>query len=444
MAEEFDMPIDGENADDRSPESQPRRKAVVKKRAVKRVVATRRRAIQEFDQPEEEPSFFSHSRPRISIDAATHTPHKVNLYRRLALTFMSATVIVVLIIAFFTFQRATVTIAQDAIPVAAAFAAEISENPASSGAFNGVVVTVTTSTESTFKPTTVTDKPGKAHGTVIVHNDGSAPQPLVATTRFLSDGGVLFRLSRAVTVPARSTASAEVVADKQGKEGDIGPTKFTIPGLNPAQQKIVFGESKQAMTGGSSKAGVVSQGDIDKAQEEARKALLEIGQRELTSINVPQGHGVLYTTVNIKAVSSAKPGDEVGDFKIVSSGTMAYVAYPKSAVFAAADREVQSKTPTPYHTVVFLSDAPVVSLQSINVEKKTATLQIYREGRAVLDARSAAFQPAMFMGQTRQQISDQIKSIKGVASVAVKFFPPWIEHAPKVPTRIEVKILPVK
>lgn len=437
--EEFDLPIDGEGDEPSAPKA--RRKAPARKRVpAKRAVASRRRAISEYSEPEEE-SFFSHARPRISIDAATNAPRKVNLYRRLALTFMSATIVVVAIIAFFTFQRASITVKQTATPVAASFSAEIMETP--SGApqvFAGVVVTVTTSTERIFKPTATVDKPGKAHGTVTVHNTGATPQSLVATTRFLSESGVLFRAVKAVSVPVGGTAQVEIAADKPGPEGDIPAGRFTIPGLNAAQQKLVYGITSNPMTGGSGKVGAVSQGDIDKAQEEARKALLEIGQRELTSVNVPQGHDVLYTTVNIKAESSAKPGDEVSDFKIISSGTMAYVAYPKTALFAAADREVQTKAPTPYHKVVFVNDAPVVSLQSINVEKKSAILQIYREGRAVLDSRSAAFQPSMFMGQSREQVTDQIKSIKGVTEVDISFFPPWIDRAPKVPTRINVQI----
>lgn len=89
---------------------------------------------------------------------------------------------------------------------------------------------------------------------------------------------------------------------------------------------------------------------------------------------------------------------------------------------------------------MFLNEAPTVSLQTIDVAKKIATLQIYREGSAVLDARVGALQPSMFMGQTRTQITDQIKSIKGVAGVDVTFMPPWIDRAPGVSSRINVEI----
>lgn len=438
MRDDLDLPIDGESENERP---KPRRRVAARKRPVKRAATTRRAApVYDMEEEDDRPAQI-HERPRISIDAATNVPRKVNLYRRLAMTFLSATVVVVGIIAFFTFQKATISIKQESIPVAASFSAEISESGTTSTVgFQGVVVAVTTSTEALFQPSTTIDKPGKSHGTITVYNNGATPQSLVATTRFLSEGGVLFRAVNAVSVPVHGTATAEIAADKPGPEGDIPAGKFTIPGLNAAQQKLVYGESSQKMTGGAGKVGVVTQADIDSAQESARKSLLEIGQKELTSVKVPTGSDVLYATVNIKAVSSAKVGDQVSEFKITTSGTMAYVAYPKSSLFTAADREVQAKAPTAYHKIVFVNDAPAISLQSIDVAKKSAILQIYREGKAVLDPRSAALQPSMFMGQSKSQISDQIMSIKGVTSVNVNLMPPWIDSAPKVPGRITVNI----
>ena len=438
MRDDLDLPIDGESGVSRP---KVKRRVATRKRPIKRAAVTRRAApVYDMEEEDDRP-MQTRERPRISIDAATNAPRKVNLYRRLAMTFLSATVVVVGIIAFFTFQKATISIKQDAIPVAASFSAEISESSTTSTfGFQGIVVAVTTSTEALFQPSKTIDKPGKSHGTVTVYNNGSNPQSLVATTRFLSEGGVLFRAVNAVSVPAQGTATVEIAADKPGLEGDIPAGKFTIPGLNAAQQKLVYGESSQKMTGGAGKVGLVTQADIDSAQESARKTLLEIGQHELTSVKVPSGSDVLYTTVNIKAVSSAKVGDQVSEFKITTSGTMAYVAYPKSALFTTADREVQAKAPTAYHKVVFVNDAPAISLQTIDVAKKSAILQIYREGKAVLDTRSAALQPSMFMGQSKVQISDQITSIKGVTAVNVTLMPPWIDSAPKVPARITVNI----
>lgn len=459
MPEDFDLPIDGEFDESSGGDDQParkrravtpaRRKVATPIRAAKRVVR-RAAPVRHSEDEYEEIAAPLRSRPRIAIDAATSAPRRVNMYRRLALSFLAATICVIGIIVFFTFQRASVTVTQEPMSLAATFGVVIandaatatvaSSTPASTQVFQGIVMAVTTSTEQSFTPSTTSDKPGKSHGNVIVHNNGATPQSLVATTRFLSESGVLFRAVKPVVVPPHSTATVEIAADKPGAQGDVPATRFTIPGLAAAQQKVVFGTTDKPMSGGNAKVGTVSQADIDKAQEHVRKQLFEIGQNSLNAVQIPTGFELLYTPVNIKAESSAKAGDQTDQFTVTLSGTMAFVAYPKDVIFAAADREVQNKLPTPYHKVVFVNEAPIVSLQTINVENKTAILQIYREGRAELDARSVAFQPAQFIGRSKQEIMDQIKTIKGVKEVDVALFPFWVERAPKTSSRIQVQI----
>lgn len=441
--EELDLPIDGEFDDD-EPEAEQedaprpvRRVRASKKRVTKRAAPKRRRVAVVYEDDTPIPT----SRPRINIQAATSAPKKVNLYRRLSFLFFGATLAVVAVIAFFTFQRAAVAVTYETLPVASTITVSVGESlTTSTTSFPGLVVAITTSTEKIFNPTASSERPGKARGTITVHNEGGAPQPLVATTRFLSEGGVLFRLVRAVTVPARGTVQAEIVADKAGRDGDIGPSKFTIPGLNASLQKVVYGVSNAPMIGGSGKIGVVSQQDIDKASEEVRKMLFDVGQKHLSSVVVPSGFDILHTPVNIKVDAGVKAGEETGPFTVRAVGTLALVAYPKIGVFAAADRDVQTKSPTPYHKVVFVNEAPTVSLKSLDVPTKIAQLQLYREGRAVLDERAAAFQPVQFMGRSAGEIAESIKSIRGVTRVETQFFPPWMERAPKVPSRISVTL----
>ncbi len=124
----------------------------------------------------------------------------------------------------------------------------------------------------------------KARGTVTIYNEySSSPQPLVATTRFISSDGKLFRLLRKVIVPGETivngqmkagSVKAEVEADESGKEFNIGPDKFTIPGFKnrPNKYKKFYAKSEQSMSGGGNgneKVGVVVQADIDKAKRDA-------------------------------------------------------------------------------------------------------------------------------------------------------------------------------
>jgi hypothetical protein len=105
----------------------------------------------------------------------------------------------------------------------------------------------------------------KARGKLTIYNEySSQPQSLVATTRFLTGDGKMFRLVSAVIVPGMTqnqgqtqagSVEADVAADQTGENYNISPSKFTIPGFqgsgNDKYTKI-YAESKDAMAGGSS------------------------------------------------------------------------------------------------------------------------------------------------------------------------------------------------
>lgn len=123
----------------------------------------------------------------------------------------------------------------------------------------------------------------KAKGKISIYNEfSSAPQTLVATTRFLSEDEKLFRLVQTVVVPGTTkvgdeikpgVVEAEVVADEAGEQYNIGPAKFSIPGFkNSGNEKYakIYGRSSAAMTGGgdgNEDVKVISEKDINDAKD---------------------------------------------------------------------------------------------------------------------------------------------------------------------------------
>ncbi len=138
---------------------------------------------------------------------------------------------------------------------------------------------------------------GKARGTVkIINHYSSAAQPLVATTRVLSEEGKLFRLINGVTVPGMEgeepgEVEVKVIADQPGADYNIEPASFTIEGFKggPKYEKFeVISEEK--MAGGSdeiknNKVKYVTESDIDQARKESvdllNKALEEKIQKKI-------------------------------------------------------------------------------------------------------------------------------------------------------------------
>jgi hypothetical protein len=123
---------------------------------------------------------------------------------------------------------------------------------------------------------------GRAEGKVKIINNSGGAQTLVATTRLLRDD-TLFRLKDRVAAPAGETAEVAVYADQIGAAGDLGPGKFTIPGLSPSLQKLIYAESEAPMTGGATETKVVGAADILEAQKKLIEEISVLAQSETES-----------------------------------------------------------------------------------------------------------------------------------------------------------------
>ncbi|MBX4210583.1 hypothetical protein KW783_01275 [Candidatus Parcubacteria bacterium] len=120
----------------------------------------------------------------------------------------------------------------------------------------------------------------KATATVILFNNFSrASQQLVKNTRLETANGLIFRLTKAVTVPGQTIKNGEtipgsietsVVADEAGEKYNISLSDFTIPGFKGDPRfKAFYGRSKTAATGGFiGTVKVVSPDDLKAAIDE--------------------------------------------------------------------------------------------------------------------------------------------------------------------------------
>ncbi len=176
----------------------------------------------------------------------------------------------------------------------------------------------------------------KAHGKIVIYNEySSSPQPLVATTRFLSEDGKLFRLVSGVTVPGMDksgtepkpgTVEADVIADESGDSFNISPAKFTIPGFKDSgseKYQKFYAKSESSMTGGGSGSSgestkALSQSDIDSAKS---SIITELNSDIKDKLKQSAGDGavVLDDAISLDEATykiSNSPGEVVDNFEI--------------------------------------------------------------------------------------------------------------------------------
>lgn len=140
----------------------------------------------------------------------------------------------------------------------------------------------------------------KSKGVITVYNEYNAsPQPLVATTRFLSEDGKIFRLVKSITVPGITQVGgetkpgaieAEVIADESGDSFNIGPSKFTIPGFQSSgaeKYSKFYGKSSKPMSGGGNgtqSLKTVSSGDIASAKAKILSEITEAVKKKIQDL----------------------------------------------------------------------------------------------------------------------------------------------------------------
>jgi flagellar basal body-associated protein FliL len=137
----------------------------------------------------------------------------------------------------------------------------------------------------------------RAGGEITIYNNfGAQSQKLIKGTRFSTSDGKIFRIQDSVTIPGKSGSSpgsvkARVVADSEGEEYNIGPTRFSIPGFKGSPKyEGFYGESSKNMSGGSSGKSVdVSDLDMEKGKETVREKIKTALEAKMQN-SVPDGY----------------------------------------------------------------------------------------------------------------------------------------------------------
>ena len=194
----------------------------------------------------------------------------------------------------------------------------------------------------TFVTTGEKEVAQKSRGKITVFNEyGTTPQPLIATTRFQTPEGLIFRTLKGITVPGTKVENGkitpgsiivEVIADKPGQSYNISATKFNVPAFNErgdsGRYEKIYGKSDEAMRGGAlGKAKVVTESDFNTAKQTLSDQVKKDVENSLK--NQTSGLKLINASaVNIKESESTAKIDEVADnFTMTVSGSIKTVGF---------------------------------------------------------------------------------------------------------------------
>lgn len=365
----------------------------------------------------------------------------VRFYKFIAVTFLCITILLVAFIVFMSSKRAVITIETKAESIDVQGQVMLSEAQ-KEGQLVGVVTTTVIATEQTFTPTGTREQEGTATGKVTLYNDSGVSQPLVATTRLLSPEGVLFRMKDRAVVPANGTVDVAVYADKEGKEGDIEPTSFTIPGLSEARQKQVYAKSDEKMSGGMGLVGAVSKEDVEAARKQLLETLESLAQKKMRT-TYPDKKSV-FSVIQDVSDTDVSEGDEVSSFTLSGRATVLGVFYNENDMAQWAEKILMKRALNDAESVEPGTKEPTIAITDYDLEKGEVTLDAFFAGVARLNPESRQLEKSMFYGKTKDEVRRYVLSLDHVRGVDVKFNPGWMMSVPHIADHVTVIVKSVQ
>lgn len=289
----------------------------------------------------------------------------------------------------------------------------------------------------------------KAEGKITIFNAySSKAQQLVATTRFETPDGKIFRLKSQITVPGAkiqdgkiipSSIEADIAADKPGAEYNVGPVeKLTIPGFAGSPRfEGFYGKIETQLKGGFvGERQVPTAADIAAAKTKTTELLkASFGPNFLDTISggltIIDGASVFEVT----KLSVDTNTDNEGNFSVLGQAKYTAIGFKEEDVRAALLAKARS-------------DDPNASFESINFKyskvqpdfkKGTLVFEVASEGVVVPAFDSEAFKKSI-LGKSAGEVKEMILKLPELSDGKISLSPAWISTVPESVGRVKIAI----
>ncbi len=294
-----------------------------------------------------------------------------------------------------------------------------------------------------------TDSVGrKARGTITIYNNyGVESQSLVASTRFVTPEGKIYRLDNDVVVPGAtkegdtltpSHIEAGVTADQPGESYNIGPvSKFRIPGFQgTAKYDGFYGESKNAMTGGSfGETKVPTDGDLKSARADLEKKLEDALKAEFF-VGLPSNIKILEGAYDVQIIREQVNDvvDKDGKFSLTLYGQIKLIGFDEAEVVDTLRKKFEVDDGQTLQIYDYTIDYGEVSVD-FEAEELSSAVQFESNWTRPFDVSEFT---KKIVGMKEVELKSEIFSTPGVRSGEVKMWPFWVTRVPEDLGRISV------
>ncbi|MFA5187987.1 MAG: hypothetical protein WC460_01350 [Patescibacteria group bacterium] len=368
-----------------------------------------------------------------------HVNPPLSIYKKIALTFIILTVILIGVIFYFTLTYAYITIypKQDEVKTDFNFAIVEDDKAISpeQGIFQGKIVEQIIQGEKLFVTTGKKQIVGDTVGEVKIINNLAKTQTLVATTRLLTADNILYRLKTRVDIPAKGSAVVAVYPDDAAKPLAKAGAKFTIPGLSQSVQELVYAENSQDFMASGQFVAAISQEELDKAVADYSD---ELAQQALTAEDKDKTK-VLSKEILEKSFDQ-KAGDEDLNYHLTLKIKVSGVIFTGQAIKDYAVAQLNNLVTQDKQLVSNTSDQLVYEIKKLDFTGKIAQIKSSVSGTEIISQNSPILNRDKFVKLNQEDIQSYLGNFQQIERTDVSFFPVWAKKAPYFQDHIIIKI----
>ncbi len=290
----------------------------------------------------------------------------------------------------------------------------------------------------------------KASGVLTVYNAySSQPQSIVANTRFVTASGVVFRITKALVIPGAkienggiipSSVVVDVVADKTGTAGNLGPTThLNIPGFakTPKYQGF-YGDLIDGTTGGfSGKTRIATDADIKAAKAQGSAAAEKLVRSQITG-QIPAGFTAVDSATRFSVTKQTVDAiaDTDGNFSVTTDAQLSVFAFRQQDVkdFLATKLAAEKST--------FKVDTEDLKYtggaQTMIAAGRMSLSVVYKAALSYnLDVEALRKKVA---GQPEKKLSQLVLGTEGVSGGSVNLWPFYVRTVPSAESKISIVV----
>ncbi|OIO47663.1 MAG: hypothetical protein AUJ28_00655 [Parcubacteria group bacterium CG1_02_37_51] len=401
------------------------------------------------DKPKVKVTSLNYEKPEISKPNSFNRKQDygdvTRSHKKFIWVFALIIIVLAVVITHFSFAKATIYIDPQYTEHDISFSAQIvdSDHPDINDQ-NDLLVgrklsTVITKSE-TYQTTATTMQSSKAMGEVVLINNYTKDQPLIATTRLLTADNKLFRLVADTVVPAGGTVTALAQADEEGDEYLIGPSSFIIPGLWEGLRDKIYAESNTAMSYQVLNQHALTATNIETAYQALETliiadAMAEFSQNKLANefIN-PEA----FIVEEIREVLSAELGDAVDNFEMELELGITTMTYDEQKLLSKIENDINVLSEQNQDLLKFSNKDISISIKEDTAEDNNIIGLV--QGKYKIQIANPNIDLEQIKNKDKAAATEYLNNLSGVNNATIQLWPFWLKSIPSLDNHIEIKL----